>query len=70
MTMVLKESEDISAELLTPILFCAKCDDSELVLPVARRLGRRVLLNCEAKVKPYLVQAVRAQVRTDEKVGS
>jgi hypothetical protein len=29
------------------------------VLPIARKLGERVLKNCATKLKPYLVQAVR-----------
>ncbi|XP_062097335.1 sister chromatid cohesion protein PDS5 homolog C isoform X2 [Humulus lupulus] len=58
MTLVLEESEDIPVELLTPILDCVKIDNED-VLPIARKLGERVLEICAAKVKPYLVQAVK-----------
>ncbi|XP_022750315.1 biorientation of chromosomes in cell division protein 1-like 1 isoform X2 [Durio zibethinus] len=57
MTLVLEESEDISVELLSPILSSVKKDNEE-VLPVARRLAERVLENCASKLKPYLMQAV------------
>ncbi|XP_007011734.2 PREDICTED: protein IWS1 homolog [Theobroma cacao] len=57
MTLVLEESEDISTELLSPVLACVKKDNEE-VLPVARRLAERVLESCASKLKPYLTQAV------------
>lgn len=31
------------------------------VLPIARKLGERVLVSCAAKLKPYLLQAVEAK---------
>ncbi|XVF35666.1 hypothetical protein REPUB_Repub18cG0165800 [Reevesia pubescens] len=57
MTLVLEESEDISVELLSPILASVKRDNEE-VLPVARRLVERVLEKSASKLKPYLTQAV------------
>lgn len=88
MTLVLEESEDISVELLSPILASVKNDNKvdycfelqlakvfiflillfdcqtnicwQEVLPIARGLGEKVLLNCVDKVKPYLVHAVKA----------
>ncbi|XWS17865.1 hypothetical protein CRYUN_Cryun33cG0105100 [Craigia yunnanensis] len=57
MTLVLEESEDISVELLSPILASVKRDNEE-VLPVAQRLAERVLGNCASRLKPYLTQAV------------
>ncbi|XP_059643018.1 sister chromatid cohesion protein PDS5 homolog C-like isoform X2 [Cornus florida] len=57
MTLVLEESEDISLELLTPILASVKKDNEE-VLPIARKLGEKVLKNCGAKLKTCLTQAV------------
>uniref|UniRef100_A0A5B7B4S2 Tudor domain-containing protein n=1 Tax=Davidia involucrata TaxID=16924 RepID=A0A5B7B4S2_DAVIN len=59
MTLVLEESEDISLELLSPILSSVKKDNEE-VLPIARKLGERVLENCASKLKPYLTQAVKS----------
>lgn len=93
MTLVLEESEDISADLLSPILACVKKDNEvcclrffsplffllkkfylliwkpnificifffQEVLPVARKLGERVLESCATKLKPYLVQAIKS----------
>ncbi|GMI95108.1 hypothetical protein HRI_003180100 [Hibiscus trionum] len=57
MTLVLEESEDISMELLSPILARVKRDNEE-VLPIARRLATSVLEDCALKLKPYLIQAV------------
>ncbi|XP_028105789.1 sister chromatid cohesion protein PDS5-like [Camellia sinensis] len=56
MSLVLEESEDISFELISPILASLKKDNQE-VLPIARKLGERVFENCATKVKPYLIQA-------------
>ncbi|KAK3211330.1 hypothetical protein Dsin_016036 [Dipteronia sinensis] len=59
MTLVVEESEDISQELLSPILACVKKDNEE-VLPIARKLGEKVLESSAAKLKPYLLQAVKS----------
>ncbi|KAE8687476.1 hypothetical protein F3Y22_tig00111014pilonHSYRG00028 [Hibiscus syriacus] len=59
MTLVLEESEDISMELLSPILARVKKDNEE-VLPIARKLAKSVLENCASKLKPYLTQAVES----------
>ncbi|XP_031279565.1 nucleolar protein dao-5 [Pistacia vera] len=59
MTLVVEESEDISLELLTPILECLKKDNEE-VLPFARKLGERVLEACAANLRPYLLEAVKS----------
>ncbi|CAL5440027.1 unnamed protein product [Camellia sinensis] len=56
MSLELEESEDISFELISPILASLKKDNQE-VLPIARKLGERVFENCAIKVKPYLIQA-------------
>ncbi|XVE92489.1 hypothetical protein REPUB_Repub01dG0101600 [Reevesia pubescens] len=57
MTQVLKETENISMELLFPILLIVKRDSTE-VLPIARKLVARVLASSASKLKPYLMQAV------------
>jgi hypothetical protein len=57
MTLVLQESDDISLELLTPILASVKRNNDE-ILPVAWKLAERVLENSSTKLKPYLIQAV------------
>ncbi|GMI89265.1 hypothetical protein HRI_002595800 [Hibiscus trionum] len=57
MALVFEESEDISMELLSPILARVKRDNEE-ILPIARRLAKSVLETCASKLKPYLTQAV------------
>ncbi|KAJ6956822.1 hypothetical protein NC653_038893 [Populus alba x Populus x berolinensis] len=59
MSLVLEESEDISVELLSPLLASVKKGDEE-ALPVAQKLGEKVLETCATKVKPYLIQAVKS----------
>ncbi|KAG5018575.1 hypothetical protein AAZX31_06G059600 [Glycine max] len=59
MTLVLEESEDISLDLLSPLLGSIKKDNEE-VFPIAQKLGERVLESCATKLKPYLVQAVKS----------
>ncbi|KAG5601581.1 hypothetical protein H5410_032951 [Solanum commersonii] len=59
MTLVLEESEEVSLELLTPLLASVKKDNAEGT-PIAKRLGETVFANCAAKLKPYLPQAVES----------
>ncbi|KAJ8557883.1 hypothetical protein K7X08_004649 [Anisodus acutangulus] len=59
MTLVLEESEEVSLELLTPLLASVKKDNEE-VTSIAKRLGETVFTNCAAKIKPYLPQAVES----------
>ncbi|XP_026425024.1 uncharacterized protein YFR016C-like isoform X1 [Papaver somniferum] len=57
MILVLEESEEVSTELLCPLLTSVKKENQD-VLPIAKRLAEEVLEKCAAKVKPYLMQAV------------
>ncbi|CAN0855088.1 Sister chromatid cohesion protein PDS5 homolog C [Linum grandiflorum] len=59
MILVLEESEEISVELLSPLLVSVKKGNQE-VLPVARKLGEKVLESCAEKIKPYLVDALKS----------
>ncbi|XP_074287057.1 uncharacterized protein LOC141612224 isoform X2 [Silene latifolia] len=59
MTLVFEESEAISVDLLSSILNILKKENKE-VLPIARLLGEKVIVNCASKVKPYLLSAVRS----------
>ncbi|KAF8035749.1 hypothetical protein BT93_C1699 [Corymbia citriodora subsp. variegata] len=59
MTLIIDESEDISPELLSPVLDSVKSDNKE-VLPIARKLGETVLKNCASKLQPYFCQALKA----------
>ncbi|XP_027355812.1 serine/threonine-protein kinase PRP4 homolog isoform X2 [Abrus precatorius] len=58
MALVLEESEDISLDLLSPLLASIKKDNEEVSL-IARKLVERVLESCATKLKPYLIQAVK-----------
>ncbi|CAN6721961.1 unnamed protein product [Malus baccata var. baccata] len=59
MTLVLEESEEVSAELLSPLLASVK-NDNEDILPIGRKLGERVLESCATKLKDYLVKEVKS----------
>ncbi|XP_010942111.1 sister chromatid cohesion protein PDS5 homolog C isoform X2 [Elaeis guineensis] len=59
MTLVLEESEDISPELLTCLLDIVKKDNQD-VLPIAHKLGEKVISNCTAKLKPYMRELVKS----------
>lgn len=59
MTLVIEESEDISQELLSPLLAALRKDNEE-VQPIAWKLAEKVLENCASKLKPSLVQAVES----------
>ncbi|XP_050224466.1 sister chromatid cohesion protein PDS5 homolog C-like isoform X2 [Mercurialis annua] len=57
MIMVLEEAEDISPELLSPILSSVR-KGNQSVLPIAQKLGERVIENCVSELVPYMSQAV------------
>ncbi|KAK9278473.1 hypothetical protein L1049_028039 [Liquidambar formosana] len=59
MTMVLEESNDISKELLYPLLDSIREED-ENVGSLSWQLGEQVLTNCVDKLKPYLMEAVQS----------
>ncbi|CAI9092625.1 OLC1v1027919C2 [Oldenlandia corymbosa var. corymbosa] len=59
MTLVLDESEDISSEVLNPLLACMKKDNQE-VHPVAVKLAEKVFEKCSSKLKPYLSGAIKS----------
>ncbi|GJR75948.1 armadillo-type fold protein [Tanacetum coccineum] len=59
MILVLEESEDISVEILKPLLATVK-KHNEGVLPIAQKLGEDVLKKSAEKLKPYLMPALTA----------
>ncbi|XP_009790619.1 sister chromatid cohesion protein PDS5 homolog C-like isoform X2 [Nicotiana sylvestris] len=59
MTVVLEESEEVTMELLTPLLATVKKHSKE-VTPIAKKLVKTVFANCAPKLKPYLAQAVES----------
>nr|XP_043606099.1 protein IWS1 homolog [Erigeron canadensis] len=58
MALVLEESEDISLDILKPLLSSMK-NNSEGVLPVARKLGEEVVKRSADKLQPCLKQALK-----------
>eukprot|EP00257_Ricinus_communis_P018684 XP_015577470.1 uncharacterized protein LOC8282502 isoform X2 [Ricinus communis] len=58
MIMVLEEVEEVSPELLSPILGSLR-KGNQSVLPITRKLGERVIENCVSKLVPYMGQAVQ-----------
>ncbi|GKB48042.1 TRAF-type zinc finger domain-containing protein 1-like protein [Tanacetum coccineum] len=63
MILVLEESEDISVEILKPLLATVK-KHNEGVLPIAQKLGEDVLKKSAEKLKPYLMPALTALAHT------
>ncbi|OUZ99563.1 hypothetical protein BVC80_7681g2 [Macleaya cordata] len=59
MSLVLVESEDISPEILSPLLTSLKKENQD-VLPITRKLAEKVLESCACKLKPYLMQTVES----------
>ncbi|KAK9052923.1 hypothetical protein SSX86_029553 [Deinandra increscens subsp. villosa] len=57
MVLVLEESEDISLDMLKPLLASIK-NNSEGVLLAARKLGEEVIKKSADKLRPYLDKAV------------
>ncbi|XP_057967234.1 sister chromatid cohesion protein PDS5 homolog A-like isoform X3 [Malania oleifera] len=53
MSLVLEESEEISMELLSPIL-------ASNVSPASCKLGEKVIENCADTLKPYLIMAMQS----------
>ncbi|PWA86106.1 Armadillo-like helical [Artemisia annua] len=56
MALVLEESEEISVDMIKPLL--ARINNSEGVLPVARKLGEEVLKKSADKLRPQLERLV------------
>ncbi|KAG2379715.1 Protein EMSY-LIKE 4 [Vigna angularis] len=62
MTMILQESEQISPDLLRPLLDSVG-NENRTVSPMSGTLGEKVIRNCTAKLKPYLMKAVESSGR-------
>ncbi|KAL3528972.1 hypothetical protein ACH5RR_008294 [Cinchona calisaya] len=59
MTWLIDESDEISLSLLKPLLASVK-KENRMTSPISSWLGENVLKNCSAKVKPYLMKAVKS----------
>ncbi|KAG6409462.1 hypothetical protein SASPL_127502 [Salvia splendens] len=59
MTLVIEESEDISTDLLAPILATLR-SNNKAASAIAKKLAERVIQNSADKLRPYLQQAVKS----------
>ncbi|KEH28544.1 uncharacterized protein [Medicago truncatula] len=62
MTGILDESEDISSDLLRPLLDSVR-KENQTISPISWTLGEKVITNCAVKLKPYLMKAVESSGR-------
>ncbi|WCJ40393.1 hypothetical protein M5689_021312 [Euphorbia peplus] len=60
MTLIINESEDISVGLVTSLLASVR-KDNQSVSPIAWKLGKNVITNCAAKLKPYLKEVLESE---------
>ncbi|CAI9106670.1 OLC1v1005874C1 [Oldenlandia corymbosa var. corymbosa] len=63
MTSLIQESDDLSLDLLKPLITVVN-KDNQIISPPSRILAEKVLKNCSEKVKPYLTKLVE-QLRKD-----
>ncbi|XP_022147380.1 uncharacterized protein LOC111016321 isoform X2 [Momordica charantia] len=59
MTNVLDESEEITSDLLSPILASVRKENWEAA-SISWKLGEKVISNCATKLQPYLMGAVKS----------
>ncbi|XP_047962752.1 sister chromatid cohesion protein PDS5 homolog C-like isoform X2 [Salvia hispanica] len=59
MTMVIEESDEISFNLLRPLLASVEMKNRD-ILPISWELGNKVFENCATKLQRYLKEAVKA----------
>ncbi|KAG4399381.1 hypothetical protein AAZX31_08G214500 [Glycine max] len=62
MTLILQESDDISPDLLRPLLDSV-WNENKALSPMSWILGEKVIRNCAVKLKPYLMKAVESSGR-------
>ncbi|KAK3188643.1 hypothetical protein Dsin_028204 [Dipteronia sinensis] len=60
MTLVIDESEDVSWDLLSTLLSSVRKENQD-VSSTSLKLGEEVITNCDAKLKPYLLEAVQSK---------
>ncbi|KAK3188647.1 hypothetical protein Dsin_028208 [Dipteronia sinensis] len=60
MTLVIDESEDVSWDLLSTLLSSVRKENQD-VSCTSLKLGEEVITNCDAKLKPYLLEAVQSK---------
>lgn len=60
MRVVIEESEEVQSDVIYCLLASVKKDNKD-VLPVARKLGEKVIANNAEKLKPYLLDAIKSK---------
>ncbi|KAK6153775.1 hypothetical protein DH2020_013414 [Rehmannia glutinosa] len=66
MTMIIEESNEVSLELLRPLLDSVRLDNKN-ISPISWELGKTVFDKCMTKLRPYLKEAVKAlNLKVDE----
>lgn len=58
MRVVIEESEEVQSDVIYCLLTSVKKDNKD-VLPIARKLGEKVIANNAEKLKPYLLEAIQ-----------
>ncbi|KAK4362173.1 hypothetical protein RND71_017414 [Anisodus tanguticus] len=60
MTLLIEESDDISIELLQPLLDCLR-KENQICSPISSKLGEKVLKECASTVRPCLLEALKSR---------
>ncbi|KAG8379721.1 hypothetical protein BUALT_Bualt07G0118900 [Buddleja alternifolia] len=60
MTMVIEESDEISFELLSPLLDSVKKENKD-TSPISWELGKKVFQNCATELQPYVKEALETK---------
>nr|XP_048320328.1 sister chromatid cohesion protein PDS5 homolog C isoform X2 [Ziziphus jujuba var. spinosa] len=60
MILIVEESEEISLDLLRPLLSSVRKEDQK-TSPISWTLGQKVITNCAAKLRPCLMEAVKSK---------
>ncbi|XP_070053724.1 sister chromatid cohesion protein PDS5 homolog D-like isoform X8 [Nicotiana tomentosiformis] len=60
MTLLIEESDEISMELLQPLLDSAR-KENKICSPISSKLGEEVLKECASTLRPYLIEALKSR---------
>ncbi|CAL0325916.1 unnamed protein product [Lupinus luteus] len=62
MTLVIAESEEVSSDLLRPLLDSVR-KENQTISPSSWTLGEKVITNCAVKLKPYIMKSMESSDR-------
>ncbi|CAN4100173.1 unnamed protein product [Withania somnifera] len=60
MTQLIEDSDELSVELLSPLLDSVK-NENQIASPISSKLGEKVLEHCAVIVKPYLAETLKSK---------